>query len=191
MSETSFIKRFDITLDLKQPGCGGDFSVVDGDTGNVVYLALTDAGIPVSVEGRRIIAAFSNSRGKYMQDSAENGGGISISDDKVKLQLRPQSFAPGIVAESKIPQREQLFMTVLLQPQNSIFLAAARFTMLQLSKASPPHLRFPQFFPQSELQRGNALRAKPREIPPKPNARQRKKAELPPKRGEYCQKPPG
>ena len=48
MSETSFIKRFDITLDLKQPGCGGDFSVVDGDTGNVVYLALTDAGIPVS-----------------------------------------------------------------------------------------------------------------------------------------------
>ena len=29
MSETSFIKRFDITLDLKQPGCGGDFSVVD------------------------------------------------------------------------------------------------------------------------------------------------------------------
>lgn len=70
MSETSFIKRFDITLDLKQPGCGGDFSVVDGDTGNVVYLALTDAGIPVSVEGRRIIAAFSNSRGKYMQDSA-------------------------------------------------------------------------------------------------------------------------
>lgn len=30
MSETSFIKRFDITLDLKQPGCGGDFSVVDG-----------------------------------------------------------------------------------------------------------------------------------------------------------------
>ena len=61
MSETSFIKRFDITLDLKQPGCGGDFSVVDGDTGNVVYLALTDAGIPVSVEGRRIIAAFSNS----------------------------------------------------------------------------------------------------------------------------------
>lgn len=58
MSETSFIKRFDITLDLKQPGCGGDFSVVDGDTGNVVYLALTDAGIPVSVEGRRIIAAF-------------------------------------------------------------------------------------------------------------------------------------
>ena len=97
MSETSFIKRFDITLDLKQPGCGGDFSVVDGDTGNVVYLALTDAGIPVSVEGRRIIAAFSNSRGKYMQDSAESGGGISISDDKVKLQLRPQSFAPGIV----------------------------------------------------------------------------------------------
>ena len=92
MSETSFIKRFDITLDLKQPGCGGDFSVVDGDTGNVVYLALTDAGIPVSVEGRRIIAAFSNSRGKYMQDSAESGGGISISD-----QLRPQSFAPGIV----------------------------------------------------------------------------------------------
>lgn len=78
-------------------------------------------------------------------------------------------------AEPKIPQREQLFMTVLLQPQNSIFLAAARFTMLQLSKASPPHLRFPQFFPQSELQRGNALRAKPREIPPKPNARQRKK----------------
>ena len=61
MSETSFIKRFDITLDLKQPGCGGDFSVVDGDTGNVVYLALTDAGVPVSVEGRRIIAAFSNS----------------------------------------------------------------------------------------------------------------------------------
>lgn len=49
MSETSFIKRFDITLDLKQSGCGGDFSVVDGDTGNVVYLALTDAGIPVSV----------------------------------------------------------------------------------------------------------------------------------------------
>lgn len=97
MSETSFIKRFDITLDLKQPGCGGDFSVVDGDTGNVVYLALTDAGIPVSVEGRRIIAAFSNSRGKYMQDSAESGGGISVSDDKVKLQLRPQSFAPGIV----------------------------------------------------------------------------------------------
>ena len=33
MSETSFIKRFDITLDLKQPGCGGDFSVVDGEIG--------------------------------------------------------------------------------------------------------------------------------------------------------------
>lgn len=199
MSETSFIKRFDITLDLKQPGCGGDFSVVDGDTGNVVYLALTDAGVPVSVEGRRIIAAFSNSRGKYMQDSAESGGGISISDDKVKLQLRPQSFAPGIVeCELQIysggTENSAAGATVydsLLQPQNSIFLAAARFTMLQLSKASPPHLRFPQFFPQSELQRGNALRAKPREIPPKPNARQRKKAEQPPKKGEYWPKHPG
>lgn len=95
MSETSFIKRFDITLDLKQPGCGGDFSVVDGDTGNVVYLALTDAGIPVSVEGRRIIAAFSNSRGKYMQDSAESGGGISISDDKVKLSSARSHLHPA------------------------------------------------------------------------------------------------
>lgn len=130
MSETSFIKRFDITLDLKQPGCGGDFSVVDGDTGNVVYLALTDAGIPVSVEGRRIIAAFSNSRGKYMQDSAESGGGISISDDKVKLQLRPQSFAPGIVeCELQIysggtenSAAGATVMTVLLQPQIQFFL---------------------------------------------------------------------
>ena len=51
MSETSFIKRFDITLDLKPPGCGGDFSVVDGDTGNVVYLALTDAAFPFRLKG--------------------------------------------------------------------------------------------------------------------------------------------
>ena len=50
MSETSFIKRFDITLDLKQPGCGGDFSVVDGDTGNVVYLALMRA-FPFRLKG--------------------------------------------------------------------------------------------------------------------------------------------
>ena len=91
MSETSFIKRFDITLDLKQPGCGGDFSVVDGDTGNVVYLALTDAGIPVSVEGRRIIAAFSNSRGKYMQDSAESGGGQSGEGQKIMGKGRSRS----------------------------------------------------------------------------------------------------
>lgn len=97
MSAASFVKRFDIELDLKRPGADNDCSVVDGDTGNVIYIKLTDAGVPVSVEGKRIIAAFSNSRGKYMQDSAETDGGISISEDNIKLQLRPQSFAPGVV----------------------------------------------------------------------------------------------
>lgn len=199
MSETSFIKRFDITLDLKQPGCGGDFSVVDGDTGNVVYLAMTDAGVPVSVEGRRIIAAFSNSRGKYMQDSAESGGGISISDDKVKLQLRPQSFAPGIVeCELQIysggtensAAGATVYDSLVTTAKFNFSCRSAIYdaSTIESEPAAPP---LSAVLSAIGIAEGERVKSETARNSAEAERAAAEKAEQPPKRGEYWPKPPG
>lgn len=93
-------KRFDIALDIASSMGNRAFTVVEGDTGNVLRIALTDAGEPVDLTGCRVIAAFSKSNGTAAQDSAEAAGGVLLRgayNNEVHIDLFPASFAPGMV----------------------------------------------------------------------------------------------
>lgn len=97
MGTLSLVKTFTLELDLKNPTDNRDFEVVDGDTGNILNIALTDDGQAVALDGYRVIAVFSNSNGTFMQDGAEADGGITVSGNNISIELFPASFAPGLV----------------------------------------------------------------------------------------------
>ena len=44
-------KTFDIALDIADAGANREFTVVDGDNGNVLAILLTDGGYPVDLTG--------------------------------------------------------------------------------------------------------------------------------------------
>ena len=60
-------KTFDIALDIAASSSNRAFTVVEGDTGNVLRIALTDDGEPVDLTGCRVIAVFSKSNGTAAQ----------------------------------------------------------------------------------------------------------------------------
>ena len=45
-------KTFDIALDIADAGANREFTVVDGDNGNVLAILLTDGGYPVDLTVR-------------------------------------------------------------------------------------------------------------------------------------------
>lgn len=94
------IKTFEVFLDVKRAVDNDDFSIVEGDTGNYIHITLTDTGVPVDLTGCRVMAIFSKSNGTSSQDSAIEGGGITIGGDannEITIHLFQASFADGVV----------------------------------------------------------------------------------------------
>lgn len=93
-------KYFDVALDIAASIGNRAFTVVEGDTGNLLRISLTDGGEPVNLTGCRVIAVFSKSNGTAAQDSAHPEGGILLRgalNNQVHIHLHPASFAPGMV----------------------------------------------------------------------------------------------
>lgn len=69
MANGEVTKRFEIALDISRSISNREFTVVEGDTGNVLHITLTDDGVPVDLSGCRVLAIFSKSTGTSSQDS--------------------------------------------------------------------------------------------------------------------------
>ena len=94
------LKKFEIALDIGRSISNREFSVVEGDTGNVLHILLTDDGEPVNLSGCRVLAIFSKSTGTSSQDSGAEDGGVCIggaAGNEVTISLFNTSFAPGMV----------------------------------------------------------------------------------------------
>lgn len=93
-------KNFEIALDIADAVTNRAFTVVEGDSGNLLTLLVTDGGYPVDLTGCRVIAVFSNSHGTAAQDSGEEKGGVTIGgtlNNQVTINLFSSSVAAGVV----------------------------------------------------------------------------------------------
>lgn len=100
MDGAEVLKQFEIALDISRSISNREFTVVEGDTGNVLHITLTDDGVPVNLAGCRVLAIFSKSTGTSSQDSGVEDGGVSIGGaerNEVTITLFNTSFAPGMV----------------------------------------------------------------------------------------------
>ncbi len=89
-------KIFAAPLDLKKPSSSRSFDVVEGDSGNVIIITLTDMGLPVDLSGCKVLALFSlTSSDTAQQDS--DGNGITINGNVITIDLWTTSMSPGIV----------------------------------------------------------------------------------------------
>jgi len=92
-------KRFDISLDIKKSTSNRAFEVVEGDTGNVLEITLTDDGADVDLSGCFVQAVFSKSDG-YTATQHNLGAGIipdASAVNRFEIALYPASFSPGMV----------------------------------------------------------------------------------------------
>lgn len=94
-------KTFELSLDIKRPTYHDEFSVVNGDNGNLIHIFLMDGETPVDLSGCRVIAAFSRPDGAAsMQDSGIEGNGLTLDGEngnEVIIALSPACFSPGVV----------------------------------------------------------------------------------------------
>ncbi len=93
-------KRFSIGLDIADSGANREFTVVEGDSGNVLSILLSDGGDPVDLSGCRVVAVFSQSGGTFCQDSAIENGGVTLCgalNNQVDIELFAGSVAQGMV----------------------------------------------------------------------------------------------
>lgn len=88
-------KIFDIAVDLKRPPSNREFELVEGDTGNVFHITLTDGGEAVELTGCRVVAVFAKTGGTTMQDSGEEGNGVSVVGNEITIELRKESYGVG------------------------------------------------------------------------------------------------
>lgn len=91
-------KRFSVSLDVKQPTSNRDIEVVEGDTGNILVVTLTDNGEPVDLTDCKVCAVFAKSNGTAMQDT--DGNGMTIAgehNNEITIELYNTSFSPGLV----------------------------------------------------------------------------------------------
>ena len=95
MEESVVLKYFEIDVDTKKTLAARPFTVVEGDTGNVLVLRVYDGGGAVDLTGCSAAAVFSHSRGVSEQDS--DNGGLTIDGNELTIALLPSSFAPGLV----------------------------------------------------------------------------------------------
>lgn len=95
MAGNALLKEFTFTIDLKRPVAIRPFEVVEGDTGNLLVLNLTDDGSPMDLSGCSVKAVFSTSEGISVQESGD--GSLEINGGTVTIELDPCSFAPGMV----------------------------------------------------------------------------------------------
>jgi hypothetical protein len=91
----SLLKCFEVAIDLKRPVAIRPFEVVEGDTGNRLTVALTDDGEACELDGLRIMAVFSHSKGISVLDSAD--GSVTADGNVISIELYPSAFAPGMV----------------------------------------------------------------------------------------------
>lgn len=110
-------KSFKVALDIARSISNREFSVVEGDTGNMLTITLSDDGKPVDLTGCRVLALFSKSNGETVcQDSAEENGGVSIGGEgmnEISIELFASSVAPGMV-ESEIQVYSGSGLTTLI-----------------------------------------------------------------------------
>ncbi len=91
-------KEFYVELDLKQATGNRDFTLVEGDTGNIIHVTLTDDGTAVDLSDCRVLAVFTKPTGSSMQDSAIEDGGVTIGGadgNEVTIELFAGSFGTG------------------------------------------------------------------------------------------------
>lgn len=92
-------KKFSISLDVKQPTSNRDIEVVEGDTGNVLVVTLTDNGQAVNLTDCKVCAVFAKPNGKTaMQDT--DGNGLTVAgeeNNEITIELYNTSFSPGMV----------------------------------------------------------------------------------------------
>ena len=94
------LKQFDVALDISRSISNREFTVVEGDTGNILHITLTDNGEPVDLTNCRVLAVFSKSTGTSSQDSSQANGGVTIGGtprNQVTIRLFTSSVAPGMV----------------------------------------------------------------------------------------------
>lgn len=95
MDSNTVLKTFETEVDLKRTIPSRPFEVVDGDTGNILTVTVTDGGEAVTLTDCHIMAVFSHSSGVSVQDSED--GSIVIDGNDVIITLSPASCSPGVV----------------------------------------------------------------------------------------------
>ena len=94
-------KIFNIPLDMKRPSSSyNDLEVVEGDSGNILVITLTDDGEVVDLTGCRVLAVFSRADGKTVEQDTD-GNGITVGGDahnEITIDLYQDSFRPGSVS---------------------------------------------------------------------------------------------
>lgn len=90
-------KIFNIELDLKRTIGADSFEVVEGDSGNILHITVTDSGQPVDLGDARVVAIFSKASGIALQDSNDETHGITISGNTVDIELKRTSYTRGLV----------------------------------------------------------------------------------------------
>lgn len=95
MESAAVLKHFEADIDVKRTVAIRPFTVVEGDTGNVLTLSVYDGNDAVDLTGCSAAVLFSHSRGISEQDSS--GGGVTIDGNELEIALLPSSFAPGMV----------------------------------------------------------------------------------------------
>lgn len=88
-------KTFDVALDMKRSS-SREFEVVEGDSGNIIRVVLTDDGEPVELTDRLVVAVFALPDGTTVeQDTTE--GSVTIEGNVATIALKTGSVKPGTV----------------------------------------------------------------------------------------------
>ena len=88
-------KTFDVALDMKRSS-SREFEVVEGDSGNIIRVVLTDDGEPVELTDRLVVAVFALPDGTTVeQDTTE--GSVTIEGNVATIALKTGSAKPGTV----------------------------------------------------------------------------------------------
>ncbi|HMM30342.1 MAG TPA: BppU family phage baseplate upper protein [Clostridia bacterium] len=105
-------KHFPVALDLKRPTVMQEFELVENDNGNFIDITLTDDGEAVDLTSCRVVVVFAKSNGTSSQDSGTEGGGITVDENTVSIDVFISSIAAGMVeCELQVFSEETLVTT--------------------------------------------------------------------------------
>ncbi len=95
---SSIIKKtFEVYLDICHSVSTPEFTVVEGDTGNIIRVHMTDSGKTLDFSDCFIQAVFLRSDGMSSSQSSNNRG-ITVNDSgELEIELYSSSVAPGMV----------------------------------------------------------------------------------------------
>ncbi len=92
------LKYYDLDLDLVSKTAPAKFTVVEGDTGNVLNITLTNAGAAVNLDGLVVQAVFSSPLGVRLQNGDSGVSVTTAASGEIAIALRPASYSAGIVS---------------------------------------------------------------------------------------------